>query len=225
MKKISITLLSFSFLSSAIFAQTKTTPLKNANDSLSYSIGMDLGENLKKNELDGLNLEAMIKGIQDQFNNSTKLTLDDARLYVQDVLMARMEAKSANAKEEGIKFLAENAKKPGVITTASGLQYKVVSMGNGPKPKATDVVEVHYHGTLIDGTVFDSSVERGETIEFPLNQVIAGWTEGLQLMPVGSKFVFYIPESLGYGGMDMGMIPPYSTLIFEVELFNVKPAE
>ena len=121
------------------------------------------------------------------------------------------------------KFSFQNAKEGGnLTTTASGLQYEIITMGNGEKPIATDKVEVHYHGTLEDGTVFDSSVDRGETISFPLNRVIKGWTEGLQLMPVGSKFKFTIPPELGYGDRDIGSIPPNSTLIFEVELFNIE---
>ncbi|HEY8405229.1 MAG TPA: FKBP-type peptidyl-prolyl cis-trans isomerase, partial [Flavobacteriales bacterium] len=123
------------------------------------------------------------------------------------------------------RFLEENKMKDGVQTTPSGLQYKVIHEGNGPKPAATDIVEVHYHGTLIDGTVFDSSVERGEPIRFPLNQVIPGWTEGLQLMSKGSKYILYVPENLAYGPRSMGSIKPYSTLIFEVELLDINPTE
>ena len=142
---------------------------------------------------------------------------------------AKMQEKSEKemivTKEKGKAFLAENKKKEGVIETASGLQYKVVKMGTGPKPHETDKVKVHYHGTLIDGTVFDSSVERGEPIEFPLNGVIKGWTEGVQLMPVGSKFIFYIPSDLAYGDRDAGpTIKGGSTLIFEVELLEINPA-
>ena len=130
--------------------------------------------------------------------------------------------KYGNVKEDGEKFLAENALKEGVTVTESGLQYEVIKMGRGKKPTAADNVKVHYHGTLIDGTVFDSSVDRGEPITFGLNQVIAGWTEGVQLLPVGSKFRFYIPQELGYGAQNAGSIPPYSTLIFEVELLGIE---
>jgi FKBP-type peptidyl-prolyl cis-trans isomerase FklB len=130
--------------------------------------------------------------------------------------------KYGDTKEQGEKFLEENKLREGVIVTESGLQYEVLKMGKGKKPAATDRVKVHYHGTLINGEVFDSSVDRGEPIVFGLNQVIAGWTEGVQLMPVGSKFKFYIPQNLGYGERAAGSIPPYSTLIFEVELLGIE---
>ena len=126
-------------------------------------------------------------------------------------------------KQSNSNFSFQNSMEEGTLTkTNSGLQYEIINLGDGEKPQATDKVEVHYHGTLEDGTVFDSSVERGQTITFPLNRVIKGWTEGLQLMPVGSKFKFIIPPELGYGSRDMGTIPPNSTLIFEVELFNIQ---
>ena len=133
-----------------------------------------------------------------------------------------MSIQYGDSKKEGEDFLAENTKKEGVITTESGLQYEVIKMGDGKKPTANDNVKVHYHGTFIDGTVFDSSVERGEPIVFGLNQVISGWTEALQLMPVGSKFKLYIPSDLAYGAQQAGQIPPYSTLIFEVELLGIE---
>jgi len=124
--------------------------------------------------------------------------------------------------EQGKQFLEENAKKEGVVTTASGLQYKVIREGDGPKPTAADEVEVHYRGTLIDGTEFDSSYKRGQPLTFPLSRVIAGWTEGVQLMPIGSKYEFYIPYNLAYGEKGAGgLIPPYAALIFEVELLRI----
>tara|TARA_B100000700_G_scaffold38872_3_gene38870 strand:- start:716 stop:1588 length:873 start_codon:yes stop_codon:yes gene_type:complete len=133
------------------------------------------------------------------------------------------ETQQTNTSGYNSNFSFQNSQEEGtVITTASGLKYEIMTMGNGEKPNATDKVEVHYHGTLEDGTVFDSSVDRGQTITFPLNRVIKGWTEGLQLMPVGSKFKFTIPPELGYGSRDLGTIPPNSTLIFEVELFNIE---
>jgi len=195
--------------------------LRNSNDSLSYFIGLDLGLNLSENNLGTVNLQLMMKGIQDQFDKTPAADIIAARQYIQNMLQAMAEANALVEKQAGLKFLEENKKKPGIQTTTSGLQYKVITQGTGIKPTATDMVEVHYHGTLVDGTVFDSSVERGEKISFALNQVIEGWTEGLQLMPVGSKYIFYVPENLAYGSQAMGVIKPYSTLIFEVELFNV----
>ncbi len=138
--------------------------------------------------------------------------------YIQETLS---NIQFGDNKSKGEQFLAENALKDGVKVTDTGLQYEVLRMGKGAKPAATSTVKVHYEGTLIDGTVFDSSIQRGEPIEFPLNGVIKGWTEGLQLMPVGSKFRFYIPQELGYGAQSAGSIPPYSTLIFEVELLGI----
>ena len=138
------------------------------------------------------------------------------------VRKANMSAAYADNKAAGEAFLEANKAVEGIKVTESGLQYKVVKMGNGKKPSATDKVKVHYHGTLIDGTVFDSSVDRGEPIVFALNQVIAGWTEGVQLMPVGSKFTFYIPSELAYGERETGEIKPYSALIFEVELLGIE---
>ena len=145
--------------------------------------------------------------------------MQSANAYISETLN---NIRYGSIKKQGEQFLAENALRDGVIVTESGLQYEVVKMGKGHKPAATDKVKVHYHGTLIDGTVFDSSVERGEPITFALNQVIKGWTEGLQLMPVGSKFIFYIPQELGYGAQNAGKIPPYSTLIFEVTLLGIE---
>jgi len=133
-----------------------------------------------------------------------------------------VKAASMEMKQEGEKFLKENASREGVFTTASGLQYEILVKGDGPMPADTSEVEVHYEGTLMDGTVFDSSYERGESISFPLNRVIKGWTEGVQLMPVGSTYMFCIPSELGYGDRDSGPIPPNSVLIFKIELLGIK---
>ncbi len=193
-----------------------------------YAIGLAEGGNFKTFGFD-FSQEHLLMGINDAFAGTEKMTQDEMQetfMVLQQIMQEKMEKEMANTKEEGQKFLAENKKKEGIIVTASGLQYKVVKMGTGAKPKETDKVKVHYHGTLIDGTVFDSSVDRGEPIEFPLNQVIKGWTEGVQLMPVGSKFIFYIPSDLGYGDRDAGpTIKGGSTLIFEVELLDFTPAE
>ncbi len=193
-----------------------------------YAIGLAEGGNFKTFGFD-FSQEHLLMGINDAFAGTEKMTQDEMQetfMVLQQIMQEKMEKDMANTKEEGQKFLAENKKKEGIIETASGLQYEVVKMGTGAKPKETDKVKVHYHGTLIDGTVFDSSVDRGEPIEFPLNQVIKGWTEGVQLMPIGSKFIFYIPSDLGYGDRDAGpTIKGGSTLIFEVELLDFTPAE
>ena len=198
------------------------------NNPQVVNMGEQIGKSIKAQEEQGLIGEpslatdfALIKqgfingllGYEEQMNGEA------AGEYIQNTMNT---IKYGNTKEEGEQFLAENALREGVITTQSGLQYEVLKMGKGKKPKATDNVKVHYHGTLTNGTVFDSSVERGEPITFGLTQVIAGWTEALQLMPVGSKFKLYIPQQLGYGSQQAGSIPPYSTLIFEVELLGIE---
>jgi len=191
-------------------------------------MGEQIGKSIKEQEAVGLIGEpslatdfALIKQgfINGLLGGTEQWNSDDAGEYIQTTMAS---IKYGNTKEEGEKFLAENALREGVITTPSGLQYEVLKMGKGKKPIATDNVKVHYHGTLTNGTVFDSSVERNEPITFALTQVIAGWTEALQLMPVGSKFKLYIPQQLGYGGQQAGSIPPYSTLIFEVELLGIE---
>ncbi|MCQ2349812.1 MAG: FKBP-type peptidyl-prolyl cis-trans isomerase [Paludibacteraceae bacterium] len=158
-------------------------------------------------------------------NDESIMKAEDAQsfytTYAEEKRKAKLEFQFAENRTAGEQFLAENKEKPGVITTESGLQYQVVKMGKGETPKTTDRVKVHYHGTLIDGTVFDSSVDRGEPAEFGVTQVIAGWTEVLQLMPVGSKFKVFIPQELAYGDRDMGTIKPFSTLIFDIELLEI----
>ncbi len=192
------------------------------------AMGEQIGKTIKEQEANGLvgveqlvtDFELIKQGfINGLYQDESQFTQQEAAEYIQNAIAS---LKYGQTKQEGEEFLAANATKDGVIVTESGLQYEVIKMGKGPKPSATDRVRVHYHGTLIDGTVFDSSVERGEPITFGLNQVIAGWTEGVQLMPVGSKFRFYIPQELGYGAREAGSIPPYSTLIFEVELLDIE---
>ena len=192
------------------------------------NMGEQIGKSIKEQEAVGLigepSLSTDFELIKQGFINgllggTEQWNSEFAGEYIQSTMT---KIKYGSAKEESEKFLAENALKEGVITTASGLQYEVIKMGKGKKPSATDNVKVHYHGTLIDGTVFDSSVDRNEPITFGLTQVIAGWTEALQLMPVGSKFKLYIPQELGYGSQQAGSIPPYSTLIFEVELLGIE---
>ena len=192
------------------------------------NMGEQIGKNIKSQEAQGLigepSLTTDFELIKQGFINgligfTEQMDGTQAGEYIQTTMN---NIKYGTVKEDGEKFLAENALREGVKVTESGLQYEVIKMGRGKKPAATDRVKVHYHGTLIDGTVFDSSVERGEPTSFGLNQVITGWTEGLQLMPVGSKFRFYIPQELGYGSRNAGSIPPYSTLIFEVELLGIE---
>ena len=204
--------------------------LDNDEAKLSYAIGMDVGQSLAhagaKIDLDAFNagVAAMVKG------EKPKLSAKEAAAAKQ-AFFAKQREKAMNErkelgmknKREGEKFLAENAKKAGVKTTASGLQYMVLKMGDGPRPKATDRVKVNYEGRLIDGTVFDSSYKRGQPVTFPLNRVIRGWTEGLQLMPVGSKFRLFLSPELAYGERGAGSaIGPNATLIFDVELLGIE---
>ncbi|MGO2998111.1 MAG: FKBP-type peptidyl-prolyl cis-trans isomerase [Moraxellaceae bacterium] len=243
MKKI--TTLSVSALASAMLLMTgcstnngsqetaaqsvSITEQSSASEKVGYSLGYMMAEGNKQAVKD-LNLDTFEKGFRDGYEgNDSALTQEQ----MQEVLMTYqkeqeeqfakdMQTKATENKAAGTAFLAENAKKEGVKQTDSGLQYKVLKEGTGKSPKATDVVEVNYEGKLIDGTVFDSSYERGEPIEFPLNQVIAGWTEGLQLMKKGGKYEFYIPADIAYGEAGNAGIEPNSTLIFTVELLKVK---
>ena len=198
-------------------------------------IGKNIGTALKEQSEKGLmgdsTLEVDIKLIKQGLINGLKgskvtMTPEDAQAYVnttmQKLQAKKMESQYGAAKKAGEEFLATNKAKAGVTTTASGLQYEVITKGTGAMPTDTSMVKVHYHGTLIDGTVFDSSVERKEPATFRLDQVIKGWTEGLKLMPVGSKYKLYVPQELGYGAVDQGKIKPYSTLIFEVELLSIE---
>lgn len=200
-------------------------------DKLSYSLGLGIGQQLKQMGLeDKLVIEDFSASIIDVLKgNELKISNGAAQQIIQD-FFAEVEKKQRAAAEEagkaakvmGEQFLAENAKKEGIVTTASGLQYEVLTEGTGAQPKATDTVRCHYEGRLLDGTVFDSSYKRNEPADFGLQQVIAGWTEGVQLMKEGSKFRFYIPYMLAYGEGGAGaMIPPYSALIFDVELIKV----
>ncbi len=209
------------------------TGLNSEENVSSYIHGTEIGSNLYRQLTQSNYLfndstielkidlikEGLINGIK---QDNTRMSSDEAIEYINVIMEAKSKANNAKAIEKGEQFLAENAKREGIIVTESGLQYEVITMGKGEKPTAESTVKVHYHGTLIDGTVFDSSVQRGEPIEFPLNGVIKGWTEGLQLMPVGSKFILYIPYQLAYGERGAGdLIGPYEALIFEVELLEI----
>lgn len=192
-------------------------------DKVSYALGMSIGHQLQQMNATDLNINDFAQAITDVFNGDAKLSDADAQVAVQEFFSRKAEEQAKAAKAEGENFLAENAKKEGVKTLPSGLQYKVLREGNGRKPSATDQVECHYEGTLINGQVFDSSYRRGETATFGLNQVIKGWTEGLQLMQEGAKYRFFIPFDLAYGENGAGQaIPPYAALIFDVELIKVK---
>ena len=192
-------------------------------DKFSYAIGLGIGQNLLSMGAQGINVEDFAQAIADVLNRKeTAISHNEARDIVNQYF-AELEAKmNAENIEKGKAFLAENAKREGVVTLPSGLQYEAITEGTGIKPSANDQVKCHYEGTLIDGTLFDSSVKRGQPAVFGVSQVIKGWVEALQLMPEGSKWKLYIPSELGYGSQQAGeMIPPYSTLIFEVELIKV----
>jgi len=196
--------------------------LKNINDTLNYYIGTDVSSRLAKNGFkEYFSENAYVQGVHDVMSKLTlKIDSDAMNLRAKEIV----DAQGKILAKVGEAFLAEKTAKEDVITLPSGLRYKILSEGTGAKPQATDRVKAHYHGTLIDGTVFDSSVDRGEPLEIGVNQVIPGWTEALQLMPVGSKWELYIPFDLAYGPQGSQAIPPYSALVFEVELLEILPA-
>jgi FKBP-type peptidyl-prolyl cis-trans isomerase len=203
----------------------------NNIDSMSYALGLNLGSDFAKNlkNIPGgqYNADLLVKAFTLALKGDTAsalMTKDFANTYFRSYMMVAQAKEAAVKRAEGEKFLSENKSKEGVKVTPSGLQYVVLKEGTGIKPKDVDTVTVHYTGLLIDGKKFDSSVDRGQPATFPLNQVIKGWSEGVQLMTVGSKYKFFVPYTLGYGEQGAGgVIPPYATLIFEVELLNVKP--
>jgi len=207
--------------------KAKKVVLKNEIDSVSYLMGVNVGNSLSK-EMSEANFELIIQGFRDAVAKGRLVCQDSTdmilSMYFQEKAMIRQaeeDKKSEMYKVAGEKFLADNGKKQGVVTTASGLQYQVIKEGDGVHPTGESTVKVHYHGTTIEGIVFDSSVERGEPIEFPLNQVIPGWTEGVQLMSKGAKYKFFIPQELAYGSSSpTPVITPYSCLVFEVELLS-----
>lgn len=218
--------IAFSITSCQQQTESVDLSLNNEADSLSYAIGLNIADGLSKQEIK-INGDIMAQAFKDLTDSTNVWEPKDADKYIQKVLAKRDEAKAQEAKAEGRNFLVENASKPNIKTTASGLQYEIIEEGTGDNPKATDKVSVHYTGKLIDGTVFDSSVERGQPATFGLNQVIPGWTEGIQLMKKGGKIRLYIPENLGYGAQAPpgSGISPYSTLIFDVELLDINPPE
>jgi len=216
-----------SLLATPALANEPSTDL----EKLSYSLGIILGERIQ-NDFGDLDPNFVLEGLKDSKDpNSWKLdrpainqAVQDAQTRIRAQQEQQVEAMAEANLKSGEAFLAENAKKDGVTVTASGLQYRVITEGAGEAPKATDTVKVHYEGRLISGDVFDSSIARGEPVSFPLNGVIPGWSEGVQLMKVGSKFEFTIPSALAYGPSGTGPIPPNSVLVFDVELLEINPA-
>ena len=201
----------------------KNVELNTQIDSVSYSLGISVANNLKSSGFESIETQAVASAFSDVFDgNEVKINEEDANMMIQDYFVELSQKKSQEAISTGQAFLDENGKKEGVTTTASGLQFEVLTNGTGSTPIETDQVTVHYHGTLVDGTVFDSSVERGQPATFPVNGVIPGWVEALQLMNVGSKYKLYIPSDLAYGESGAGgSIGPNETLIFEVELLSI----
>jgi len=192
---------------------------------VSYGIGRQLGDQLRDNPPPGISIDAVIAGIRDAFANAAS-RVDAAELsasfaVIRERMQAEARQKAEAAAEDGRAYLGENAKREGVVVLSSGLQYEVLTEGSGARPTREDSVRTHYHGTLIDGTVFDSSYQRGQPAEFPVGGVIAGWTEALQLMNAGSKWRLYVPSELAYGAQAVGSIPPHSVLVFDVELLEV----
>jgi FKBP-type peptidyl-prolyl cis-trans isomerase FklB len=211
-----------------LFGQEKSLQLKDQKDKVSYSLGLNIGFNLGRQNI-SINPDVLTAGIKDAIAGKPQLTTDQVKetmaAFEKDMTEKQKVAGEKNA-AEGTKFLEENKKKEGVKTTADGLQYKSIKEGTGAQPKGNDTVTVNYRGTLINGTEFDSSYKRGQPATFPLNGVIKGWTEGLQLMKAGSKYQLFIPPNLAYGDRAVGPdISANSTLIFDVELIGVKPAE
>lgn len=216
--------------------QTRMTTFETEAAKHSYAMGASMGKFAKErfDEQQELGIEtdsdALVTGFLDTFSEKSQFSEAELEGFIKEMSeqyqVAKQQQQTQQATENaeiGIAFLAENAEREGVVATGTGLQYEVISEGDGASPTAEDTVRVHYHGTLIDGTVFDSSVDRGQPAEFPLNRVISGWTEGVQLMKVGSKYKFYIPSDLAYGPRATGSIKPNSTLIFEVELLDIAP--
>ena len=192
---------------------------------VSYGIGRQLGDQLRDNPPPGVNLDAILAGLTDAFNGLPSRVgqeeMSASFKVIREIMQAEAAVKAEQAAGAGLAYLAENGQREGVTTLASGLQYEVITSGSGAQPTRESEVRTHYHGMLIDGTVFDSSYERGEPAEFPVSGVIPGWTEALQLMNAGSKWRLYVPSELAYGAQGVGSIPPHSVLVFDVELLEV----
>ena len=225
--KSKLILFSLVCLSTGIFAQkNKPIQLKNELDSVSYSLGSVIGQSMKSAGITQLNETLFLQAMKDALSGKEALfNQQQVNSIMQNYMMKAQQAKAQKNLEEGKKFLAENSKKEGVVTLHSGLQYKILKEGEGQSPTINDQVTCHYRGTFIDGKVFDSSYDRGEPAQFPVNGVIKGWTEALQLMKPGSKWMLYIPAELGYGDQYVPGIEPNSVLIFEVELLSVEKGD
>ncbi|MEL6986503.1 MAG: FKBP-type peptidyl-prolyl cis-trans isomerase [Bacteroidota bacterium] len=215
MKKSIYSILLLSFLAFSTSAQI--------TDSLSYAMGLTYGKNMKAKGVENINGAQLGKGFEDALNGKALMDAEEAQRLVQTYIIKQKEKVTAMMQEEGKAFLAKNGERPEVKTTASGLQYEILTEGTGPIPTKSDKVVAHYEGKLLDGTKFDSSFDRGEPATFPVGGLIPGWVEALQLMPTGSKWRLYIPSDLAYGPRGAGaVIPPHSTLIFDLELIEIK---
>lgn len=228
MKKLIIAVLAITTIASCTNTKqtTEDVTLSNGNDSLSYAIGLSIAENLSQQEID-INAEALAQGFKNLADSSNTWNTEEANNYIQTEMKRIADAKAEEGKSEGVNWLIENATKPNVQTTASGLQYIILEEGTGLSPTETDKVTVHYTGMLTNGTVFDSSVEKGQPITHPVNGFVKGWTEGLQLIKEGGKIKLFLPENLAYGANPPpgSGIPPFSTLVFDMELISVDKSE
>lgn len=203
-------------------AKNPTVDMNNEVSKISYSLGINIANSIKNQGMESIDTVAVAKAMGLVFaDKKTEIESMQAQQNLQTYFGELQNKMIEKQSEEGAKFLALNSMKEGVVSLPSGLQYKIIKKGTGAIPKATDKVKTHYHGTLVNGKVFDSSVDRGEPIEFPVNGVIKGWQEALQIMPVGSKWELYIPHHLAYGAQGQGAIPPYSALIFQIELLDI----
>lgn len=200
--------------------------IDSVEQKVSYGIGLQMGSQLRENSIEGLEIDLVLLGLRTAFSGEQASVpneeLQAAFTALNEKRQAEAEANAGAAEIEGLSYMEENAKRDGVLVTESGLQYEVITEGNGEKPSASSTVRTHYHGTFIDGRIFDSSVDRNQPAEFPVGGVIAGWTEALQMMGVGSKWRLVVPSKLGYGAQGAGgSIPPHCTLVFEVELLDI----
>lgn len=208
----------------AIFAENQDFMLKTKLEKASYCLGVNIASSMKQQGINEVSAEAFIQGIKDMYSGSElKINSDEIGTIIQDFMEESKQALFQKNIDAGNSFLAKNKLRPEITTLASGLQYEVLAQGAGVSPSSSDTVTTHYHGTLIDGTVFDSSFERGEPVSFPVNGVIKGWVEALQLMKIGAKWRLYVPQDLAYGANPHpgGPIEPYSALIFDVELISI----